>query len=71
MGAMRFRTRTRGGTITTPVLVTASMLAMTALTAHVVEGFLPPQNPGWAPSYNMTLSTISMACNQVGGAYWV
>jgi hypothetical protein len=28
--------------------------------------FQPPQNPPWAPTWNMSLSTLTMACNSSG-----
>lgn len=43
----------------------AAALGLTAAAA-----FLPAQNPPWGPAeYNMSLSTITMACNQ-SGACW-
>ncbi len=32
----------------------------------VVEAFLPSQNPPWTPTWNMSLSSITMACNSSG-----
>lgn len=32
----------------------------------VASGFLPPQNPPWPPTYNMSLSTLCMAGNDTG-----
>lgn len=34
--------------------------------AQVARGFLPPQNPRWAPTYNMQRSTLCMIANFAG-----
>lgn len=36
------------------------------LLIFTVEGFLPSQNPPWPSTYNMSMSSITMACNSSG-----
>ncbi len=36
------------------------------LLARTAHGFLPSTNPPWPPTYNMSMSTITMACNSSG-----
>ena len=37
-----------------------------AATVPLVAAFLPFSNPPWLPTYNLSLSTITMACNNSG-----
>ncbi|KAJ9455680.1 hypothetical protein DIPPA_19595 [Diplonema papillatum] len=41
------------------------MLASLTLASAAVA-FLPAQNPQWAPTYNMSMSSLSMVCNYTG-----
>ena len=31
-----------------------------------ITAYMPPTNPTWPPTYNMTLSSITMQCNDSG-----
>lgn len=36
------------------------------LSIPAAMAFLPMQNPPWPPTYNMSMSTLTMACNSSG-----
>ena len=42
------------------------LFCLLALAARCATAFLPATNPPWTPTYNLSLSTISMACNRSG-----
>ncbi len=41
-------------------------VAFVVIFSVTCTAFLPPQNPPWPPTYNLTLSTLAMAANDSG-----
>lgn len=48
------------------IIVVTVVVAVVATTVYVVDAYLPPHNPPWPPTYNITESLITMQCNSSG-----